>query len=63
MSSNVRYLANIWPTNNLAGIVISVKILGLKFLPYIEVTCNQYHYIYVGGITDFYQIPEPPYLV
>ncbi len=29
------YLASIWPSNNLAGIVISVKILGLKFLPYI----------------------------
>jgi len=29
------YFANIWATNNLAGIVISVKVLGLKFLPYI----------------------------
>ena len=28
-------LTNILATNNLAGIVISVKFLGLKFLPYI----------------------------
>ena len=28
-------LASIWATNYLAGIVISVKILGLKFMPYI----------------------------
>jgi len=36
MSSNFRFLANIWATKNLAGIiVISVMILGLKFLPYI----------------------------
>jgi len=27
-----KYLASIWATNNLAGIVISVKILGLIFL-------------------------------
>ena len=30
-----RLLTNIYATNNLAGIVISVKILGLKFLRYI----------------------------
>jgi hypothetical protein len=30
-----RYLASIWITKTLAGIVISVKILGLKFLQYI----------------------------
>ena len=30
------YFASIWAINNLAGIVISVKILGLKFLPYID---------------------------
>jgi hypothetical protein len=30
-------LASIWATNNLAGIVISVKTLGLKFLPYIDI--------------------------
>jgi hypothetical protein len=29
------YLASIWVINYLAGIVISVKILGLKFLLYI----------------------------
>ncbi len=34
------YLASIWATNNLAGIVISVKILGLKFVPYIADTWN-----------------------
>jgi len=29
----LEYLASIWITKTLAGIVISVKILGLKFLP------------------------------
>jgi len=28
-------ILSIWAINNLAGIVISAKILGLKFLPYI----------------------------
>jgi len=28
---NYRYLASIWATNNLAGIVISVKILARNF--------------------------------
>jgi hypothetical protein len=32
-----RSLASIWAINNLAGIVISVKILGLKFLQFIAV--------------------------
>ena len=31
---NYSYLANIWATNNLAGIVTSVKILALKFLSF-----------------------------
>ncbi len=30
-----RYLASIWATNNLTDIVISAKILSLKFLSYI----------------------------
>ena len=30
----MRSLANTWATNNLAGILISVKNLGLKFLAY-----------------------------
>jgi hypothetical protein len=34
---NRTYLASIWVKNNLASIVISVKILGLKFRPYIAV--------------------------
>jgi hypothetical protein len=33
-------LASIWATNNLAGIVISVKILGLKFLPDVAETTS-----------------------
>jgi len=32
------YLASIWAINNLAAIVISVKTLGLKYLPYIAAT-------------------------
>jgi len=35
-----RFLASIWPTDNLAGIVISVKFLTLKYVSYIEDTCN-----------------------
>jgi hypothetical protein len=37
-----RLLTNIYAANNLAGIVISVKILGLKFLPYIADICRLY---------------------
>jgi len=33
-------ITNILATSNLVGIVISVKILGLKFLPYIAVTTS-----------------------
>jgi hypothetical protein len=38
--SAYRFLVNIWAANNFMGIVISEKILSLKFMPYIAVKHN-----------------------
>jgi len=52
-----RLLTNIYATNNLAGIVISVKILGLKFLRYIADILNfsvaTDLYIVLKSVVDF----------
>jgi hypothetical protein len=48
-----RYLTSIWPTNNLPGIVISVKFLRLKFLQYIADIHDQRDSRYVGDINGF----------
>ncbi len=46
-----RFLASIWATNDLAGIVISVKILGLKFMPYIADSAPRAHFKYKVCVT------------
>jgi hypothetical protein len=60
------YIANILTINYLTRIVISVKILGIKFLPYIAEICNseivQNYTIYSkhGIIFVFLKLHEDP---
>ena len=49
-----RFLASIWAINNLVGIVISVKILGLKFRPYIAADSIRFGYRVIGFRCNFY---------
>ena len=47
--------ASIWLTNNFPSIVISVKILGFKFLSYIAETCNSALRTGMDDITGFFE--------